>query len=121
MPVLRQLTWCRRHRISEIKWLANSRKGNRLAGCPINASSCNLLRLRGPRHAAGAEIDPRPPARFGGVQRRSRIVRWRLPAGGTMTASPRNFIDRVFFGYQNAATLKAALELDVFTAIGNGV
>src|SRR5262245_35918432 len=38
-----------------------------------------------------------------------------------MTASPRNFIDRIFFGYQNAATLKAALELDVFTAIGKGV
>ena len=38
-----------------------------------------------------------------------------------MTASPRNFIDRVFFGFQNTATLKAALELDVFTAIGNGV
>src|SRR5262245_52253882 len=38
-----------------------------------------------------------------------------------MTASPRNFIDRVFFGYQNTATLKAALELDVFTAIGKDV
>jgi hypothetical protein len=38
-----------------------------------------------------------------------------------MTASPRNFIDRVFFGFQNTATLKAALELDVFTAIGKGV
>jgi len=38
-----------------------------------------------------------------------------------MTASPANFIDRVFFGYQNAATLKAALELDVFTAIGKNV
>src|SRR5215510_5870104 len=38
-----------------------------------------------------------------------------------MTASPRNFIDRVFFGFRNTATLKAALELDVFTAIGNRV
>jgi hypothetical protein len=37
-----------------------------------------------------------------------------------MTASPSNFIDRLFFGYQNSATLKAALELDVFTAIGEG-
>ena len=37
-----------------------------------------------------------------------------------MIASPGNFIDRLFFGYQNAAALKAALELDVFTAIGEG-
>jgi precorrin-6B methylase 2 len=37
-----------------------------------------------------------------------------------MTASPGNFIDRVFFGYQNSAVLKAAVELDVFTAIGEG-
>jgi len=37
-----------------------------------------------------------------------------------MTASPSNFIDRLFFGYQNSAALKAALELDVFTAIGEG-
>ena len=38
-----------------------------------------------------------------------------------MTApSPANFVDRIFFGYQNAAVLKAALELDVFTAIGAG-
>jgi 2-polyprenyl-3-methyl-5-hydroxy-6-metoxy-1,4-benzoquinol methylase len=37
-----------------------------------------------------------------------------------MAASPSNFIDRLFFGYQNAAALKAALELDVFTAIGEG-
>jgi predicted O-methyltransferase YrrM len=37
-----------------------------------------------------------------------------------MTVSPSNFIDRLFFGYQNSATLKAALELDVFTAIGEG-
>jgi O-methyltransferase domain/Dimerisation domain len=37
-----------------------------------------------------------------------------------MTASPSNFIDRLFFGYQNSATLKASLELDVFTAIGEG-
>ncbi len=35
-----------------------------------------------------------------------------------MTASPANFVNRVFFGYQNTATLKAALELDVFTVIG---
>ena len=35
-----------------------------------------------------------------------------------MTVSPSNFINRVFFGYQNTAALKAALELDVFTAIG---
>ena len=35
-----------------------------------------------------------------------------------MTASPANFVNRVFFGYQNTATLKAALELDVFTLIG---
>ena len=27
-----------------------------------------------------------------------------------MTASPSNFINRLFFGYQNAAALKAALE-----------
>ena len=38
-----------------------------------------------------------------------------------MTApSPANFVNRIFFGYQNAAALKAALELDVFTAIGSG-
>jgi hypothetical protein len=37
-----------------------------------------------------------------------------------MSPSPANFIDRVFFGYQNTAALKAALELDVFTAIGEG-
>src|SRR6266849_900878 len=37
-----------------------------------------------------------------------------------MPVSPSNFIDRLFFGYQNAATLKAAVELDVFTAIGQG-
>src|SRR6516164_6710035 len=37
-----------------------------------------------------------------------------------MAASPSNFIDRVFFGYQNTAALKAALELDVFTAVGEG-
>jgi len=38
-----------------------------------------------------------------------------------MTApSPANFINRLVFGYQNAAALKAALELDVFTAIGSG-
>jgi len=37
-----------------------------------------------------------------------------------MTVSPGNFIDRLFFGYQNSAALKAALELDVFTAIGEG-
>src|SRR5256885_9522008 len=37
-----------------------------------------------------------------------------------MTASPSNFINRLFFGYQNSAALKAALELDVFTAIGEG-
>jgi hypothetical protein len=37
-----------------------------------------------------------------------------------MIASPANFIDRLFFGYQNAAALKAAVELDVFTAIGEG-
>ena len=34
--------------------------------------------------------------------------------------SPANFVNRIFFGYQNAAVLKAALELDVFTAIGSG-
>ena len=34
--------------------------------------------------------------------------------------SPANFVNRIFFGYQNAAALKAALELDVFTAIGSG-
>jgi SAM-dependent methyltransferase len=38
-----------------------------------------------------------------------------------MIASPGNFIDRLFFGYQNAAALKAAVELDVFTAIGEGL
>jgi hypothetical protein len=37
-----------------------------------------------------------------------------------MPLSPSNFIDRLFFGYQNAAALKAAAELDVFTAIGQG-
>jgi Dimerisation domain len=37
-----------------------------------------------------------------------------------VTASPSNFIDRLFFGYQNSAALKAAVELDVFTAIGEG-
>jgi 2-polyprenyl-3-methyl-5-hydroxy-6-metoxy-1,4-benzoquinol methylase len=37
-----------------------------------------------------------------------------------MAPSPANFIDRLFFGLQNAAALKAALELDVFTAIGEG-
>ena len=37
-----------------------------------------------------------------------------------MTASPSNFINRLFFGYQNAAALKASLELDLFTAIGEG-
>jgi len=37
-----------------------------------------------------------------------------------MTASPSNFINQLFFGYQNSAALKAALELDVFTAIGEG-
>lgn len=37
-----------------------------------------------------------------------------------MTASPENFVDRLFFGYQYTAALKAALELDVFTAIGEG-
>jgi 2-polyprenyl-3-methyl-5-hydroxy-6-metoxy-1,4-benzoquinol methylase len=37
-----------------------------------------------------------------------------------MAASPANFIDRLFFGLQDAAALKAALELDVFTAIGEG-
>lgn len=37
-----------------------------------------------------------------------------------MTASPSNFVDRLFFGYQNSAVLKAALELDVFTVIGEG-
>ena len=34
--------------------------------------------------------------------------------------SPANFVNRIFFGHQNAAVLKAALELDVFTAIGAG-
>ena len=34
--------------------------------------------------------------------------------------SPANFVNRLFFGYQNSAVLKAALELDVFTAIGSG-
>jgi 2-polyprenyl-3-methyl-5-hydroxy-6-metoxy-1,4-benzoquinol methylase len=37
-----------------------------------------------------------------------------------MDVSPARFIDTLFFGYQNAAALKAALELDVFTAIGAG-
>jgi hypothetical protein len=37
-----------------------------------------------------------------------------------MTVSPSNFINCLFFGYQNSAVLKAALELDVFTAIGEG-
>src|SRR2546423_10962220 len=37
-----------------------------------------------------------------------------------MTASPSNFIDRLFFGYQNSDALKAALALDVFNAIGEG-
>jgi len=35
-----------------------------------------------------------------------------------MPVSPAKFIDTLFFGYQNAAVLKAALELDVFTAVG---
>ena len=30
-----------------------------------------------------------------------------------MTASPANFVNRVFFGYQNTATLKAALIRDL--------
>jgi hypothetical protein len=34
--------------------------------------------------------------------------------------SSANFVNRLFFGYQNAAVLKGALELDVFTAIGSG-
>jgi 2-polyprenyl-3-methyl-5-hydroxy-6-metoxy-1,4-benzoquinol methylase len=34
--------------------------------------------------------------------------------------SSANFVNRIFFGYQNAAVLKAAVELDVFTAIGSG-
>jgi len=34
--------------------------------------------------------------------------------------SPAKFVSQIFFGYQNAAALKAALELDVFTAIGSG-
>ena len=41
----------------------------------------------------------------------------------TVTAappSPANFINRLFFGYQNTAALKAALELDVFSALGSG-
>jgi SAM-dependent methyltransferase len=37
-----------------------------------------------------------------------------------MEVSPGKFINCLFFGYQNAAVLKAALELDVFTAIGEG-
>jgi SAM-dependent methyltransferase len=37
-----------------------------------------------------------------------------------MAVSPDKFIGCLFFGYQNAAALKAALELDVFTAIGEG-
>jgi SAM-dependent methyltransferase len=37
-----------------------------------------------------------------------------------MEASPGKFINCLFFGYQNAAVLKAALELDAFTAIGEG-
>ena len=36
------------------------------------------------------------------------------------TPSSANFVNRLFFGYQNAAVLKGALELDVFTAIGSG-
>jgi hypothetical protein len=32
-----------------------------------------------------------------------------------MSALPWNFVDRLFFGYQNAAALKAAVELGVFT------
>src|SRR5438874_11118445 len=43
-----------------------------------------------------------------------------MAVGDKMAASPSNFIDRLFFGYQNSAVLKAALELDVFTAIGEG-
>jgi Dimerisation domain len=34
--------------------------------------------------------------------------------------SSANFVNRLFFGHQNSAVLKAALELDVFTAIGAG-
>ena len=34
--------------------------------------------------------------------------------------SSANFVNRLFFGHQNAAVLKGALELDVFTAIGSG-
>jgi len=34
--------------------------------------------------------------------------------------SAANFVNRIFFGYQNTAVLKAALELDVFSAIGSG-
>src|SRR5258706_458807 len=45
---------------------------------------------------------------------RRSAIHWRK----SMTASPANFVNRVFFGYQNTATLKAALELDVFTVIG---
>src|SRR5262245_57951492 len=40
----------------------------------------------------------------------------------TVTAaqpSPANFVNGIFFGYQNTVALKAALELDVFTAIGS--
>ena len=37
-----------------------------------------------------------------------------------MNVSPDKFIDCLFLGYQNAAVMKAALELDVFTAIGEG-
>jgi hypothetical protein len=37
-----------------------------------------------------------------------------------MEVTPGKFINTLFFGYQNAAVLKAALELDVFTAIGEG-
>ena len=36
------------------------------------------------------------------------------------TPSSANFVNRLFFGFQNAAVLKGALELDVFTEIGAG-
>src|SRR5262245_43123612 len=63
-------------------------------------------------HALSTGVDGH---RFSGDNRR---IQWRGMAD--MTASPSNFVNRLFFGYQNSAALKAALELDVFTAIGEG-
>ena len=64
-------------------------------------------------HFSGNQSYRRETAMASRLWRRS-ATHWRK----SMTASPANFVNRVFFGYQNTATLKAALELDVFTVIG---